>query len=180
MSAEIESDQGKCERLPRYLCDRHRTAAAFNPQRACDSWINLIKTGNRAFAEDNLELANHSFGSAAEIARSIITSDINYPGRIYAAERLLIATHNLSVTLAKQNRHPLAGELLIHIHRELLLICNDASLRADTRAIALSCLTPSLERIRPFLERSRDQQMAQQLIRLTTSACRRGKTDICH
>lgn len=180
MSTKIELDQGQHEQLPRYLCDRHRTAAAFNPQQACASWISLIKTGNRAIAEDNLELANQSFGTAAEIAHSIISSDINYPGRIYAAERLLIATHNLSVTLAKQNRHPLAAELLIRIHRELLVICDDESLRADTRATALSCLTPSLERIRPFLERSRNQETAQQLILLTTTACSRGKTDICH
>lgn len=166
--------------LPRYLCDRHLQDATVNPAKACLTWVKLIKSGNQAFAEENLELANQNFGAAHEIARCLIRNNSNYSGQLYAAERWLISAHNLSVTLARQNRHPIAGELLIRMHRELLVICNDDSLCADTRAAAYSCLESSLERIRPFLERAKDKQMGHELESLTLDVHREGKVKIFH
>ena len=180
MATNKSQDASFKQALPRYLCDKHLADTALNPGKACINWARIIISGNRAFNTDNLELANQYFGAACEIARILIRNKTSYPGQLYAADRLLISSHNLSVTLAQQNRHPQAGELLIHMHRELMVICNDEALPADNRALAYSCLQPSLERLRPFLERMKDQTKAEELVTLTTDICWVGKTKICH
>lgn len=162
------------------LCHKHRQELDLNPEKGCVTWLRMMRAGNTAFAENELDSASSHFGAAYEIARLLIQNQLNYPGRFYASERLLTATHNLSVTLARQNRHPVAGELLIQMHRELLVICNDSALNADTRAAAYACLQPSLERIQPFLERARDQELAKQLVSITETTFMEEKNKLCH
>lgn len=166
--------------LPRYLCEKHLAETILDPGKACLTWVRLIKAGNCAFTSEQWDIAHRHFGAAYEIARAMITTARAHPGHFYAAERLLIASHNLSVTMAHQNLHTKAGELLVHIHRDLLVLCNDESLHPDTRAAALGCLEPSLNRIRSILAQGQNQAIIQELTNLTQNTCSEVRTHVYH
>lgn len=176
---EVVTSDEKAE-LPRYLCDKHLAETILNPGKACLTWVRLIKAGNCAFKSEQWDAAHRNFGAAYDIARAMIRTVISDPGHFYAAERLLIASHNLSVTMAHQDMHTKAVKLLVHMHRDLLVLCNDESLRPDTRAAALGCLEPSLERIKCTLSEEQNPEFIEELTSLTQNTCNELRSIIFH
>lgn len=163
-----------------YLCDLHLQQVKENPGDGCCRWARMMRLGNQAYQQNNFALADRHFGGASDIARTLIRQAHPYAGQMFAAERLLIATQNWSITLARQERHSQAGCLLVALHRELLQLCEDDRLARQVRAAARSCLQPSLQRIREFLRTAKDQQAAEELQNLTCEVQEDLRNQVCH